>query len=527
MKIVKMPLHSFKSLFSSNQLKIKDMIKNLKPISVFFAVFAILFATSCEQDDYTNPEVAITNVGTSEAFPGDDVTLEGNNFGAVLFVFVENNQIPFQLDGNIITFTLPENTSIGGKKVTLVMPDGYIVTTDLSVVSRPFPIITGLSTNAAQQGEEVVIQGTSLDNLQSVFLGETEATVVSSTATELTITIPSGLEENLAVPIRVVTSGGEAMSPGNFYVGENLLMNSGFEEGDGDDFTNWSKFNGGDGMTATTADGETFFGRSLRAVGVGGDAWRTQLASDAAALEVGVEYTLSMWIKAQPGTPGDGGNIRFSTTPDPLYSGNYDITTEWQQIEWVFNANTSPASAVLDLGVVADAVYFIDNVTLIATGLSGPQPTEILLNGGFEEGDGDDFTNWSKNNGADLLTATTNPDEVRTGERALRAVGFGGDAWRTQLASDAMATEDGTEYTVSLWIKAAAGPGNGGVIRMSTNAGLGDEQYQGDVTVTNEWQRVEWLLTANTAQTTLVLDLGFTENAVYFIDDVSVLAPPE
>ncbi|HET8736814.1 MAG TPA: IPT/TIG domain-containing protein, partial [Pricia sp.] len=374
------------------------MIKTIQSLGVFFAVFAIFFATSCDQDDVSTPEVLITGIPSEEVFPGDEVTLEGNNFSAVLFVFLENNQIPFQLDGDIITFTLPSSTSIGGKKVTLVMPEGYIVTTDIAVVARPFPIITGLSTSAAQEGEEVIIQGTSLDNVQSVFVGEAEATVVSSTATEVIISIPSGLEENLPAPIKVVTSGGEATSPGNFYVGANLLMNGGFELGDGDDFTNWSKFNGGDLMTATTEAGEAFYGRSLRAVGAGGDAWRTQLASDAAPTQVGVEYTLSLWIKAQPGTPGDGGNIRFSTTPDPLYSGDYEITSEWQQIEWVFEANTTPASAVLDLGVIADAVYFVDNVTLVATGLSGPQPTEILLNGGFEEGEGDEFTNWSKFN---------------------------------------------------------------------------------------------------------------------------------
>src|SRR5690606_24652132 len=118
----------------------------------------------------------------------------------------------------------------------------------------------------------------------------------------------------------------------------------------------------------TTTDGEAYFGRSLRAVAAGGDAWRTQLASDTAPMEVGVEYTLSMWIKAQAGTPGNGGNIRFSTNPDALYSGNYDITAEWQQIEWVFTANSNPARAVLDLGVIANAVYFLDPVPLGAPG---------------------------------------------------------------------------------------------------------------------------------------------------------------
>ena len=504
------------------------MPKTIKFVSKLLAVLFVVFSVSCEDDDLAATTVTVSSVESENFYPGEQVTMQGSNFDAVLFVFLGNDQIPFQLDGETLTFTLPENATIGTGKVTLVMPDGYIVERNIDIAARPFPIIQALSTNAAQEGEEVTIRGTSLNNLESVSIGEIEANVVSSSATELTITVPAGLDENLPAPVTVITSGGEATAPGNFYVGENLLLNGGFEQGDGDDFTNWSKFNGGDLMTATMEEGEAYYGRSLRAVGAGGDAWRTQLASDAAATQVDVEYTLSMWIKAQPGTPGDGGNIRFSTTPDALYSGNYDITAEWQQIEWVFTANASPASAVLDLGVVADAVYFVDNVTLVATGLSGPQPTEILLNGGFEEGDGDEFTNWSKLNGADLLTATTNPDEVRSGDRALRAVGAGGDAWRTQFGSDAMPTEDGVEYTVSLWIKAQPGtPGDGGSIRMSTNAGLGNEQYQGDVTVTSEWQRVEWLLTANTSETTLILDLGLTQDAVYFIDDVSVLAPPQ
>lgn len=501
------------------------MSRTLKYIGNFLSVLAIVFALSCDEDDST-PVVTVASVESDNFYPGDQITMQGSNFDAVLFVFLENNQIPFQLDGDELTFVLPTSAPIGEALVTLVMPDGYIVTRNIEVVARPFPIITAISPSAAAEGEEVTIIGTSLDNLQSVTIGEVEANVVSSSATELVITVPSGLEENLAATINVTTTGGEASPSSTFYVGQNLIVNGGLELGDGDDFTNWGKWNGGDGMTATSASGEAYFGRALRAVAVGGDAWRTQFVSDPVPTQIGVEYTLFMLIKAQPGTPGDGGNVRFSTNPDALYSGNYDITTEWQQIEWVFTANAEQTRAVLDLGVIANAVYFVDNITMVATGLSGPQPTEILLNGGFEEGDGDEFTNWSKFNGADLLTATTSPDEVRNGSRALRAVGFGGDAWRTQLASDAVPTVDGVEYTASLWIKAAVGPGNGGTIRMSTT-GNGDAQYQGDVTVTTEWQKVEWLFTANSTQTGIVLDLGATQDAVYFVDDVSLLAPPQ
>lgn len=499
----------------------------MKILSLLLTVIVIVFATGCDPDDSVTPEVVINSVEPDVIHPGDQVNLQGRNFSEVLFVFLDKDQIPFQLDGDIITVTIPSSGgSIGEKTLTLVMPDGYIVTSRISVVPRPFPIIEAISPSAAQEGEEVTIKGTSLNNLQSAYIGDIEANVVSSTATELKITVPSGLEENIPAQIRIVTNGGEATSSGKFYVGDNLLLNGDLESGEGDNFSNWGKWNGGDGLTATTAEDKAYFGRSLRAVAAGGDAWRTQFVSDPVATEIGVEYTLFMWIRAQPGSPGDGGNVRFSTNPNALYSGNYTITSEWQQIEWVFTANSEQTRAVLDLGAVANAVYYIDNITLIATGLGGPQPTDILPNGGFEEGEGDNFTNWNKLNGADLLTATTNADEVRSGSRALRAVGAGGDAWRTQLASDPVPTEDGVEYTASLWIKAAPGPGNGGTIRMSTT-GNGDPQYQGNVTVTTEWQKVEWQLTANSTMTGIVLDLGATENAVYFVDDVSFIEPPQ
>ncbi len=114
--------------------------------------------------------------------------------------------------------------------------------------------------------------------------------------------------------------------------------------------------------------------------------------SDAASTQVGVEYTLFMWIKAESGT----GSMRFSTTPSAQYSANYEISTEWQQIEWVFTANEPATQIALDMGLIADAVYFVDNVTLIETGAAAPQPTNVLLNGGFELGEGDNFTNWNK-----------------------------------------------------------------------------------------------------------------------------------
>ena len=499
------------------------MKKYIKILFRSFSIIALLLALSCQDDDAFLAEVSIDSVNPEAAYPLDLVQIQGANFDYVQFIFVGDAQANWELTDGVITMEIPANAPIGNVPLTFAMKDNYRIKSSIEVILRPIPVIQRITPSAAAEGETVTLIGTSLDNVESVTIGEVEATVdPSSTASELKFVVPGGLPNNTASTIKVTTQGGETESESIFYVGQNLLANGEMELGSGDDFDSWDKFNGAELLTATTNPNEAYVGRALRAVGAGADAWRTQFASAPVPTDVGTEYTVYMWIKGET-----GGTMRFSTTPEALYGGDLEITTEWQQVEYVFTANVDETRIVLDMGVVADAVYFVDNITMIATGAAGPQPVELLLNGGFELGSGDDFDNWNKFNGADLLTQTTNADEVRSGNRALRAVGAGADAWRTQMASDVFATEVGTEYIFSYWIKAEAGsPGDGGLVRMST-AGNGDAQYQGSVTITTEWQKIEWNVTANGTETQLVLDLGATADAVYFIDDVSVLAPPE
>ena len=90
-----------------------------------------------------------------------------------------------------------------------------------------------------------------------------EANVVSSTATELVITVPSGLPENLDTQLVVSTDGGESIAPGKFWIGDNLLLNGGLELETVMSLQIGLNLMGRDRMTATTADGEAFFNRSL------------------------------------------------------------------------------------------------------------------------------------------------------------------------------------------------------------------------------------------------------------------------
>lgn len=155
----------------------------------------------------------------------------------------------------------------------------------------------------------------------------------------------------------------------------------------------------------------------------------------------------------------------------------------------------------------------------------------LLLNGGFEEGEGDDFTNWSKNNGADFMTATTIETQVYSGSRALKVAVIPDELegtpatqqWRIQLISEAVETEVDANYLIVVWARATV---PGGTIRFSTNAGLGNEQYGPDTEVPSNWTAIQWEITANTATTTVVLDMAGDLETTYYIDDARILKLP-
>jgi endo-1,4-beta-xylanase len=155
-------------------------------------------------------------------------------------------------------------------------------------------------------------------------------------------------------------------------------------------------------------------------------------------------------------------------------------------------------------------------------GITVPAATENLSNPGFESG----LTGWSVFNsgnpaGTSTITTTTAAGEVRTGTTAMKVVnpiGYPGSQWRVQVASILVPTTPGTQYTFSYWVRAANA---GGSIRLSTadQAG-GNAQYQGDQTIGTAYSQITWTVTANSAQTRFLFDMGQAANT-YYIDDAS------
>lgn len=296
---------------------------------------------------------------------------------------------------------------------------------------------------------------------------------------------------------------------------ENLIENAYFADGTGNEFTGWGLNNGADNMSEST-DGNI----SARAIvvnnGTEGNEWDTQLVSSAAPTTIGVEYTISVWMKG-----GDSNVIRFSTNPGSggteQYGPNFTATADWQQHSWTITANSSTTTVALDMGK-SKGNFVIDGVELVEgiSALPVPSNDSELLNGSFEEGAGSEFTNWSKNNGPDNFSEEIT--DVVSGSRAVRVNnGADGNEWETQFVSDGFDTVSGDSYTASVWIKGTAN------IRYSTNPGAGGtEQYAGGYEATATWSKYSWEFTANSDITSLALDMGKLKGN-FIIDNVKVV----
>ncbi|MCL5130013.1 carbohydrate binding domain-containing protein [Algibacter sp. L4_22] len=291
---------------------------------------------------------------------------------------------------------------------------------------------------------------------------------------------------------------------------ENLLLNGYLVEGDGDDFINWSAYNGGDNIFSTTD--ALIGGRAVKVSNAAdADPWTVQFVSDAIETEIGEEYTVSFWGK------GNGEVVRFSTKPDgsAQYGPDYTLTSDWQQYTWTITANEANTNISLDMGKSA-GTFVIDVIEVVKGDAALPLPSDssLVLNGGFEDGDGNEFANWGKYNGGDFIVEETS--DVLSGSRAVKVSNSAaGDAWSVQFVSDAIETEVGAEYEVSLWAK-----GDPAVIRYSTKPD-GSAQYAPDYTITEDWEQYTWTFTANEAMTNISLDMG-TSAGTFILDDVKV-----
>lgn len=362
------------------------MMSNIRKVTTMMlsAVIAGFFIMGCDNDDaitYSVTDVSsrITGFNKDVTGPGASLTINGSEMDKVVRIFIGNEVITqnsfTEVTPNSITFNVPLTVSLGESEVLVVYGGNERAFTSITVVA--LPAISTFTPAFVSAGETVTISGTNLGAsfVSGVSVGGVAATIVSQSATTLVFTVPAGFTTNkitLVSPAGDVTSAADLRScadnPDNIDCKAALNPNPGFEEGDGDNFTGWGKWNGGSFLVATTVPGEYYRGtRALKVIRDGSLAdgqWRIQLVNDPATWEVGASYTVHMWARAS----AEGGSLRVSTNPNAMYTGDQAVPTTWTRLSFTFPAaNEATSRVVLDLNGNNSAVttFYIDDVKLV------------------------------------------------------------------------------------------------------------------------------------------------------------------
>jgi uncharacterized lipoprotein YehR (DUF1307 family) len=365
-------------------------MKSIKKITLMLLPAVIVaIIISCNNDDaitYSMADVSsrITGFNNSKTGPGAELTLNGSQLGNVQRIFIGNVSILkrefISHTESSVTFNVPTNTVVnttGEKsKVLIVFSGSERAFSEIEVI--PFQAIGSFLPHSAAVGETVTLFGVNFDLVTSVKLGDISADITSQTPTLLKFTMPEGASTG---KITLVSEAGNSSSATNLVACSGspnapdcataLNLNSGLELGDGDDFTNWGKWNGGVYQVATTVPGEYYRGsRALKVIRDGSLAsgqWRIQFVSDPVETEIGASYTVYVWARAAVANAG----FRVSLNPDTgFYPGDVAVTTAWQQFSFVVPGERIQNEAtrfVLDLNGTNTAVttFYIDDIKVI------------------------------------------------------------------------------------------------------------------------------------------------------------------
>ena len=363
-------------------------MKTRRLLSILLISVATLLTTRCNNDEgvtYSVRDVSsrITGFNNAKTGPGAELTVNGSQLEDVQRIFIGNEVVLarnfISHTASEITFTVPTSVPVytdGTLTDVLIAfsgPDRAF--TEIEVV--PLQAISSFTPYAASAGETVTLLGVNFDLVSGVKLGDIDAPITSQTATLLKFTMPADASTG---KITLTGEAGSSNSAADLIACSGssspdcmaaLNLNGNLEEGDGDNFTNWGKWNGGSFQVATTVPGEYYRGsRALKVIrdgSLGSGQWRIQFVSDPVTTEIGASYTVYIWARAAVANAG----FRVSLNPDTgFYPGDVAVTTQWQQFSFVIPGDRIQNTAtriVLDLNGTNTAVttFYIDDIKVI------------------------------------------------------------------------------------------------------------------------------------------------------------------
>jgi hypothetical protein len=158
---------------------------------------------------------AITGFSPGMGPAGTVVTITGTSFtGATSVTFGGAPAASLTVTASQITATVPAAAVTG--PIVVTTPGGTATSsTDFVVGSVPTPTVTGFTPASGPPGTSVTVTGTNLAGATAVAFNGIGATISSTTATSVTVTVPAAATTG---KITVTTAGGTATSASGFTV---------------------------------------------------------------------------------------------------------------------------------------------------------------------------------------------------------------------------------------------------------------------------------------------------------------------
>lgn len=187
-------------------------------------LFSMLFLSSCKKDSTEdNSPPLITSVSK---LTDRDVSINSGTYSQWILIRGQHLATTYKVDFNSIlaadSLIWANDTSVtvkipgplpGATNNPITVYTKYGSYTYDFVILQPAPVINGFNPVSGGTGDVVTITGDWFTNLVSVKFGDIEATVLSSTKTEIQVSVPAGVSQAYII---VETSGGITQSSSAF-----------------------------------------------------------------------------------------------------------------------------------------------------------------------------------------------------------------------------------------------------------------------------------------------------------------------
>jgi len=153
--------------------------------------------------------LTVSSIAPATGGVGSSVSLTGNGMGAVTAVLFSNGTAAtLQSQGaNSVVFVVPVGAATG--PLTVRGPYNDVITSD-SFTILPTVAVTSIATAVNGATMSVTVLGSNLDQVSTASVGNTQATIVSATASQLVLSVPATATGNvlLSAPSRIAVNAG-------------------------------------------------------------------------------------------------------------------------------------------------------------------------------------------------------------------------------------------------------------------------------------------------------------------------------